>query len=978
MLLSAGAAGLAAFGSPPAAAQQSATADEKLELVVVTGSRIARAEIESTAPLTVVSFEDIERTGLNNLGDVLYNLASSDGTALRPITTATNGSDGSSQVSLRNLGAARTLILVNGHRWVTDGNGTVDLNTIPTAMIERVEVLKDGASALYGSDAIAGVINVILRKKFEGIQFSGNIGETQKGDGRQEAYSVLMGASSEKSSGVLGLSYAAQDPIFAKDREISKTPIFGCTDPPQNTLFGSYCGSASNALGRFTVGSTSYSLKPGAAGSATSDFKIFQDQDRYNFSPVNYLQQPVARYNLFSNATTELSDGVEAYASLVYTKIQAEQQLAEVPATPSVAGANGPQWTIGISPNNVFNPFKQQIDSWGYRFVSVGPRNPTYDYDIYGVNLGLKGNFEMGGSQIVWNVGGVYNTAGYDRVGNNYINLFNLRNAVGPSFRDAQGTLRCGTPTSIIAGCVPFNVFGGPDLGVAKGVITAAEAKAMNNYVGYTQVATAGLDSQNWYADVSSELFELPAGPLGVALGVEYRKSTYFSQPDTLVASGGSSDNFSEPTRGSTTVTEFFGEISIPVFADALFAKELTFTVANRWADYDGEGKVGQNTVAIAPGKPSTYKAGLIWRPIDDVMIRGTIGETFRAPSVTNLFGGKGESFPVATDPCQKSRWAAATAGTKEACKAAGVLEGGSVQLNSQLRTLNGGNTNLIPEEGENWTAGIVYTPSFVPNLSVAIDYWDIQLDKAISGFSASTILNRCYVLLQSEFCPLVERVTVDGSGQISAVNTTSFNASQRVANGIDFSVRYALETERFGRFSWQWDTTKAKKDASKLIDAASFTNQIGYYGGEVAWKYRSNLVTNWQYRDFSVSWTMRYTSALIGYCVYYTGLGGAAGSGKDINGTPIACNRPNDLGAAYFYGATNTNRFGVNRFPAVVYHDLQVAYKTPWSGVLSVGARNLTGKEPTVTDQSFANSFDYAYDVPGGRYMYLSYSQKL
>lgn len=971
VIAAAGAAVIVPLSSSFAHAQEGG--EEKLEQVVVTGSRIVSSELESVAPLTVVSAEDIARTGLNNLGDVLFNLSSSDGTALRPITTATNGSDGSSQISLRNLGSGRTLVLVDGRRWITGGSGVVDLNTIPTAMIERVEVLKDGASAIYGSDAIAGVINVILRKNFDGIQLNANVGITDQGDGRQDSYSLTIGASSDKSSGVIGLAYAAQEPIFARDRTIAQTPLYGCTDPADPTkLTAAYaCGSASNAYGRFVVGGSSRALIPGQAGTSPSHFRGFTNADRYNYAPVNYIQQPVARYNLFSAGSTQLSDNVEAYAKLAYTKIQAAQQLAEVPATPSVAGANGPQWTIGIPSTNVFNPFGAQINSWGFRFVAVGPRNPTYDYDTYGVNLGMKGDFEFADKTLSWDVGVQSNVGRYDSVGNNYINLFNLRNAVGPSFRDSQGTLRCGTPTAIIPGCVPFNVFGGPDLGVAKGVITAAEARAMVNYVGYTQVSTAGLDSTNWYADVSTELFDLPAGPVAVAVGFEYRKNDYFDQPDTLVASGGSSDNFSEPTKGGTAVKEYFIEAAIPIVKDLPFINELNLSFANRWSDYSGSGRVGLTSVDVSPGKPSTYKAGLTWRPIEEVLVRATIGETFRAPSVTDLFAGKGEGFPVSSDPCNTSSFGSLNAAQKARCQAAGVPVGGAVQLNSQLRQLGGGNPNLQPEEGENWTAGIVWDASVVPGLSITLDYWSVELDNAISGFGAGTILSRCHRLLQEEYCGFIERITADGSGSVAAVNATSFNAAQRQAAGWDLGVRYALETERFGRFSWQWDTTKVTKDRSKLFDSTDFTDYVGYYTGGVSWEVRSNLSTNWQYGDFSVNWTMRYMSEQLSECFWFNNFGET-----DKDGNAWTCNNP-DGAALEFFGWDPASDKGFNRFGSHIYHDLQASWKTPWKGVVTIGGRNITGKEPVVTDGSFAHSFEGAYDLPGGPYWYAAYSQK-
>lgn len=967
-LLAAGAA-TAGLHAPSVLAQA-----QELEQIVVTGSRIARAELESNAPLALVSSADIARTGLVNVGDILQNLSATDGTGLRPITTATNGSDGASQISLRNLGAERTLILVDGRRWVTDGSNIVDLNTIPASMIERVEVLKDGASAIYGSDAIAGVINIITKKQFDGLQLDAYYGVTERGDGAQDNYGITVGASGERSNVILGINYSSQEEIMAGDRKISKVSIYGCSDPASLDAFGGFCGSGTGQYGRFFVTGLpgSYTLRPGAAGDTPDDFNPWSNAARYNFAPVNYLQQPVERTNVFASGNMELTDHIEAYTKVVYTKIQSAQQLADVPATMAVNGSQGPQWTIPIAADQYFNPWDAAINQSFWRAVPVGPRNPTYDYDTYGINLGVKGDFQAMARTFNWDVGLQYNDGQYDNVGNNYINLFNLRNALGPSFRDTAGVLRCGTPGNVIRGCVPLNIFGGPDLGVAAGVVTPEEAEQMINYIGYTQVSTAGLTSTNWYGDISSEIFDLPAGPLGIAVGMEYRKNEYFNQPDTLVASGGSSDNFQEPTKGTVDVTEYYVEINIPLLKDLPGAQELTLNAANRWSDYSTYGKVGLQKIETEPGSPSTSKLNLVWRPIDEVMVRGSWGETFRAPSVVDLYSGGGESFPQASDPCRTTNWANLSVDARARCVADNVPVGGVVQTNTQIRALVGGNPFLEPEEGENYSFGVVWEPSFVDNLSLTIDYWNIALEQAIQTFGAGTVLSRCYVSGDLAYCPFVERIS---TGEIATVRTAGFNAAEREADGIDFSVRYSFDTERYGTFGFQWDTTYTMSDKFKLSTSSQFTEYTGFYDGEVHWEWRSNLVTTWSLGDLSAAWTMRYTSELEEDCTWWTGLGAT-----DAKGKPVICSdpnrvQPNDL-ADFFGYDPDDNDVGVNVLDSKVYHDLQVSYAAPWNGVFTVGGRNIFGTEPPTVNNSFAHSFDGAYDLPGGAYWYASYKQ--
>ncbi len=327
----------ALVGTGAAYAQDSGTDEQELDRVQVIGSRIPRAaETEGTAPVLVLDRTAIEQTGLTSVGDVLFNITASDGGALRNITTSTNGSDGTQNISLRGLGATRTLVLVNGRRWLGDinGNNTVDLNSIPISVVERIEVLKDGASAIYGSDAIAGVINIITRTNFDGAEASAYFGGYTKGDGFQQAYDFTVGADSDRWNVVFNISYTDQEPVFQGDREISSVPVFGGGDIESGGAFG----SGSPARGNFTrcagalaptasgfqtctiVAGGPFTLRPGEDGRQATDFRRFisytldgsGSSDRYNFAPVNYLVQPIERFNIYSQGTLRLTDRVNA------------------------------------------------------------------------------------------------------------------------------------------------------------------------------------------------------------------------------------------------------------------------------------------------------------------------------------------------------------------------------------------------------------------------------------------------------------------------------------------------------------------------------------------------------------------------------------------------------------------------------------------------------------------------------------------
>ena len=951
--------GVGVGGTSTAFAQEAGSQATNLDRIVVTGSRIKRAEIETAQPIQVISREEIEATGLNSTQELLNNITASDGSGLSTTTTQTNGSDGSQQVSLRGLGANRTLILVDGKRWAVDLDATTDLSTIPLAIIERIEVLKDGASAIYGSDAIAGVINLITRRDYEGAQLGVYTGQTSSGDGARRAYDLTIGATGARSSGVISLSHSSQEQIMAGDREISKTPYYGCEalskHPNYNNgstyegFFGAYCGSGFPEYGRFqggALGSNGVTLIPGRAGTAPGDFTAFTNSARYNHAPVNYLQQPAKRSNIFASGRFDITDNVAAYARANYTKRTSTQQLAEVPLTMNMSGAQGPQWRIPIDINNVFNPFGQTINQSGFRMKAAGPRSPSYDYDIFSTLAGLEGSFEFSNRTFDWDVFAQYNDGQYDSTGTGYVNLFNLAKALGPSFRDTSGILRCGTSSAVTSGCVPFNLFGGPDLGLAKGVITKAEYDAMLNYVTYTQVSTSGNTTFNYGANLSGEIAELPGGMLGFAVGFEHRKDDAFNQPDTLVASGGSSDNFAEATKGSVTVDDLYLEVVAPLVSGVTGFQEFELAGAVRKSDYKANGFIGTTSVAPDIGSPTTQKYSLRWKVYDDLLVRASWGETFRAPSVNDLFSGGRESFPQAADPCRTGSWAGLSGAAQARCIAAGVPAGGAADTRTQLRALLGGNPySLRPEFGENLGVGFVYSPSWFRGFDLSVDYWRVDLNDAIVTRSATGILAGCYTNGdQPEYCNFVERTP---DGLIATVRTAGFNVSKLRSEGIDFGVNYRLDTG-FGLLRFKWDTTYNMKTETNGVD------YVGQYTGSPNWKYRSNLSSMWTKGDLDVTWTMRYMSEQTEDCWIHCFANGSA-TAEDV-----------------YYGDAGLNRAG-----SVTYHDIQLGWKAPWNARVSLGARNVFGKEPPILQyESFAHSFDAAYDIPGGGFYYMQYRQ--
>jgi iron complex outermembrane recepter protein len=1021
-------AGAASAFAAPAFAQDQ---PKELETVKVTGSNIKRSVDEETAqPVQVVSRAQIEATGLNNVAEVLSTLSSTDGSGLSTVTTQTNGSDGSQQISLRDLGAGRTLVLVDGYRWATDPSQTVDLSTIPVAIIERIEILTSGASAIYGSDAVAGVVNLITRKNYDGAQAGVYFGATSKGDGERTGFDFTIGTNGERSNSVLSASYTEQEAIFAGDREISSVPTFGDLNDTygfpvgttcRNLLSGASvasvgalagsCGSASGQFGLFS-GATGSGVVSRTFNNTTLDpltgttpvlgtaitaanFHTFRAADRYNFAPVNYLQQPAKRANLFGYTRFNFTDNLTGWARFNYTKRTSSQQLAEVPLTISAAGGNGPQWQFSIPTTNIFNPFSTAITSANYRMSLAGPRNNQFDYDIFGLQLGLEGAFELGERTFNWELMGQRNDGQYDSSGSGYINLFNLRNALGPNGFDPANGLYCGTSFATrIPGCVPFNIFGGPTGGQgylipnAGRTLTASEVRAAIDYISYTLVDTSGNTATNYKGTISGDLFELPGGMGGFAVGFETRKDDAFVTPDALVSEGGSSTNFAAPTRGQTTSRDFFVEFALPLLADAPLAKKLNLNIAARKTRNDAEGfadpnpsdtrieAVFNNKAAISSTKPAV---SVEWSPIEDLLVRANWGETFRAPNASELYGGVAEGFPAANDPCSTTRYfgtrttptptnptgtilTLSPADFRAQCDlrtggasnpgvpltVGGPALGGVPQLNAQLRGLFGSSVDLVPEEGENIGLGFVYSPNQIENLNVRLDFWQVELEDAIASLGVGDILARCHTrrnpttgALLNQFCGNIARIA---DGSVAQVTAVPVNLQVLRRRGIDLGVTYSFDTD-WGRFGIRWDTTYNHSIEDKADEfTTDFFDSVGLYTGNANWEYSSNVNIDWTKGDWSATWTTRYRSDVAETCFF-------------------VCNeRDGD-------GLNHTGQYAV--------HDLQLGWKAPWKARIAVGARNLFGKEPPLlTNNTFAHSFDAAYDLPGGAFWYAQYRQ--
>ena len=938
-----------------AAAQQSQQEnDETLESVIVTGSKIKRTDLETSQPVLALNREDIQATGLSQIGDILQNLTTG-GSALNQAFN--NGGNGSTLVDLRDLGSNRTLVLVNGRRYAPDGSalsGAVDLNSIPSAIVERIEILKDGASTIYGSDAIAGVINIITVDSFDGMEANAYFGETSEGDGRTESYDFTAGASTDDTSLIVNVSFQKNESVFAGDREISAVPQFGAD----------FCASTTNPNGRFGLSGRTGTFTltntaptaPGVVQSATNLRPFAIPADCYNFAPDNYLLTPQARYALFAKVKHNLTENISFRSEVVYNNRTSAQLLAAIPVTFAGNGLFGPNNVFNVSADSFYNPFGVATTRVQRRLQESGGRRFTQDVDVFHYSGGLEGYFDFADRPFSWDVGYTFSLNQEQDITTGQVNLNRIAQAVGPSFRNAQGVIQCGTATNVIAGCVPLNLFGG------NGSITPA----MLGFISVPLQDTFEYKRIGYQANISGEVVELPAGVLGFAAGYEYRKESGFDLPDALTATGASSGNIRQPTSGGFALDEFFAEFSIPLLSDLPAAKLLELSLASRYSDYS------------TFGNTTNSKLGLKWKPIDDLLVRGSISDGFRAPSITELFQGQSDNFASALDPCTgamqatTNRFITLNAQQQANCVAAGTPRTGSEQASGQIRSTVGGSTTLSPETSRSKTFGFVYSPDYLKGFDVSLDWWNISIENSITSVGAQAILDACILGGAAAQCGLISRLP--GTGAVTGIIDINTNGASDDITGYDLTANYRFETENYGKFRANIDTTYLDEyinitDSGLPGDPLRYSLAGNYYGsGTLAARLKSNATLSWDYNEWGASWTARYVSRLEENCTNAVDpTTQCSNNGADGNGVPF-----NVDGLA----STGLEIVPTNSLGGTTYHDLQMRWKAPWNATISGGIRNIFDKNPPISISVSNNSFDPSYDLPG-RFYYVSYNQK-
>ncbi|KPF61978.1 TonB-dependent receptor domain-containing protein [Porphyrobacter sp. AAP60] len=817
--------------------------------IVVTGSRIQQRNVETAAPVAVVGAEEFSLSGAVNVENVLNTLPQ-----VIPGTTAFSNNPGTGAVTLnlRGLGSTRTLVLVNGRRWVSfDTNQVVDLNTIPSFLLESVDVVTGGASAVYGSDALGGVVNFKL-KKVEGLEMGGQYSLTERGDGARYQLYGAIGTSFDDGRGsatVYG-EYFNRESVFQGDRGFSAVALGGETQGAQLQAFGSGALPVARILAPANVAIVA---NPGTFADNPQNFanlatgSVLRDGlfrapgtatptagDTYNYAPVNYLQIPQERYLFGGYADYEFTDGHRAYTEVTYVNNRVAQELAATPITGTtnvnIAAVSQFLDPAALAAFNQLDANQQAADAQRVanglpalftpgviranvlrRTTETGPRNSLDERNAFRVLAGVTG--------------AITDNINYDA----YYSYARTRNANVQSGNISRSAFNRGLDGTDPA----INIFG-PDT-LTPEMVQQISIQAQNGDISTVEVAAAS---------INGFLGNLGFGgdDIGFAVGTEYRRVAAQFIPDTALSSGDVVGfNAGEATEGAYNVKELFAEVIVPII-ETESGLSLTVNGAARYSDYSLENV----------GGVWTYAGGVQFRPFEDVMFRGQYQRAVRAPNVQELFGGQAIGFPGAVDPCASADFIAANPGAAATCIATGVPAGNigggqAVQLNAQIPALFGGNPDLGEETSTSWTAGVVLQPSFLSGLTITADYYNIEVEDfiTIAGGGLQGLLNLCYGTAQDVNSPLCQPFVGirDADGRIDVGNPPligGINAANLATSGVDLQVNYRgslpfslLTDTGSSRFDLNFNGTWTDKyDFTPVVGLPDVDECAGRFGG--------------------------------------------------------------------------------------------------------------------------------------------------
>ncbi len=733
-----------------------------LEPLRVTGARLVGLRPGTATPLTTLSRAELEATGLVRLGDALQRLPFAGGSPLNTRTSVRGAGGGLSRgietIELRGLGAERTLVLVNGRRFVPGGNGAssaVDLGMLPLALVERVEIFKSGASVDYGADAVAGVINIITREGFTGLELTAHGSLTSRNDAERGNVQLVYGAGSRSSNLLVGLEFSDQSPLLQGERDFSSARL--SFSGPDNQLV--FDGSSAPPGGNFRTSIGRRTLIDGRSGDSADDFRRFinsgPDSDRFNFNPFEDLQQDSERLSLFANADWRVGESLRIGIETLWHHRDSSQRLVALPFFSNRLS------DVRVAADNVFNPFGEELADVRRRLLEAGSRRFIQDNEAWRVVLFADG--QLGGW--FWDASLNRGRNETDQRQTGDLLADRVRLALGPSFRDDSGRAVCGTPEAPIAACVPLNLFG------PLGSITPE----MLSFIG-ADLEDRGFNEQTVFAaNLGADLLQLPAGPLALAAGLEWREERAADRPDPESQAGNTTGNARGATAGSFEAREAYLELGVPLLRARSGFERLDLTLGGRLIDFDNF------------GTESVFKGALDWQLNDRLGLHVAWSEAFRAPGIRELFGSPSQANPIVLDPC--TDFQALDPVEIERCIAQGVPADGSFDQNgAETPELSGGNPALDPERAEILNLGLGWLPWGATGPRLRLDYYDIDIDDGIGALGANTVLQQCLVTGAAQFCDSIQRAA---DGSIEFVESQLRNSASERARGVDFEAEW-------------------------------------------------------------------------------------------------------------------------------------------------------------------------------------------
>ncbi|MGH8031448.1 MAG: TonB-dependent receptor plug domain-containing protein [Luteimonas sp.] len=956
---------VALVGTGVAYAQDTAPADAtNLDRIEVTGSRIRQVDTETAQPVLLISRKEIEKQGFNSVADILQNTTSAGSPAISRTAPLTSGeSVGGTYIDLRSLGPNRTLVLVNGKRLGQTNQGFQDVASIPAVAVERIEILKDGASTIYGSDAIAGVINIITRKNFDGAEANAYIGQYGQGDGQRQQYDFLMGFTGDRGSLTAGVEYTKEDPVYAPNRWFSRdaSPVGDKSAPRPGG------DSGTRKEGQFSYNGIDYTLRRDIQGLDPALFSSYRPIDAA--IDLTFPQQQstvysgIERKSVFLNGHYEISDKIAFDTDVLYTDRESFARnagypfrSADFPQTAVQEDANG-NIIGGLDADSYFNPVGENVD-----FRRRGweqPREVFNSVTTFRWTAAFSGSFELGeGKFWDWDIGSLYNQNKGTQISTGNFNKLAVARATGPSFLNADGVVQCGTAANPITlgvgggSCTPWN----PLIPFGYDSPNSLGDPNVRQYLLPVGQAVSETETRNYFANISGTIATLPAGDLGFAAGIEHRQESGTFSPDSLSQTGDSTDLGQGPTGGQYSLDEVYAELQVPLLADLPGAQELSVNLASRYSDYDTFG----DTI--------NSKFGFKWKPLESLLIRGTWAEGFRAPTISDLYGGGSQSFSFYADPCDSTHGVAAGSARclqdvpanfrQLANTADGLSEGPTDQSDRAFDT--GSNPGLTPETSKSKTLGVVWSPSFAEGLNITLDWWNVRIENTIVGDTETGVLADCYVRGIESRCsdPTGSRFTRDENGVITSFRTTNINAGFVETEGYDLDFSYAMDTD-YGRFSLAWLNSYVSKNEIKIDNNQSTppSQQNGFASlTGIVFRLRSNATLGWEQGDWGVSWTARY----------YSGF-------KEACNFPLdRCDLPNYTAPDFLGTITPQDEIGANTF-----HDVQIRYNTPWNATVAVGANNVFEHYAAPAYSTPASGYAYYGGFDIGRFVYFKYQQR-